>query len=109
MILGLKGPIKYGKRGKGGNREAANQNEHSKKPKADLQTCTGQHIDFTYKNSNTNKKNTGKTRNAESTLSPAKDNKRAKEGKQKTRKNSKRTQGKPKQENKQGKQQHCLC
>ena len=96
MILGLKGPIKYGKRGKGGNREAANQNEHSKKPKADLQTCTGQHIDFTYKNSNANKKNTGKTRNVESTLSPAKDNKRAKEGKQKNAQNQQKNTGKTK-------------
>ena len=92
MNVGLKGSIKYGKRGKGGNREVVNQNEHSKKPKADLQTCTRQHINFAYKNSNASKKNTGKTRNTESTLSPAKDNKRAKEGKQRTCKNSKRTQ-----------------
>ena len=32
MVKGLKGPIKHGERGKGGNREVETQNEHSKKP-----------------------------------------------------------------------------
>ena len=68
MNIGLKGPIKQDKRGNGGNREVANENEHSKKPKADLQTCTQQRINFAFRKSNTNKKNTGKTRNARQAL-----------------------------------------
>ena len=40
IIKGLQDPIKTDKISKGGEREAANQNEYSKKPKVDLQTCT---------------------------------------------------------------------
>ena len=68
MCNGLKGLIKQGKRGKWENREVATQNEHSKKPKADLQTCTQQHMYFAFKASKTSKKNTGKTRNARQAL-----------------------------------------
>ena len=46
MNVGLKDPIKYGKRDKGGNREVANRNEHRKTPKVDLQTYTQEHMNF---------------------------------------------------------------
>ena len=44
--FGLEGPTKQAKQRKGRNREAANQNEHEKTPKADLQKCTVQHVNF---------------------------------------------------------------
>ena len=37
MIIDLKDPIKQNKGGNGGNREAANQSNHSKKPKTLMQ------------------------------------------------------------------------
>ena len=63
MVKGLKDPIKTDEGSKGERRESANQNEDSKKPKTDLQTCTQQHINFAYKTSKKSKKNTGKAQN----------------------------------------------
>ena len=39
MIIGLKGPIKQKQRDKGGNRQAANQSDQSKNPKALMHKC----------------------------------------------------------------------
>ena len=68
MTIGLKGPIKHGKRGKGGNSEVANQNKNRKKSKGGHANMPPQHINFAHKKNNTSKKKKGKTRNARQAL-----------------------------------------
>ena len=91
---------------KGEGREAANQNEHSKKPK---QTCEHAHSNTWFLQIKRAKKNIttpGKAQSIGEKLNLNEFKRNTKEGEQKKRKNGKTAEQKPKQENKQRKHQH---
>ena len=105
MIKGLKGPIKHGERGKGGNREVETQNEHSKKPQGrPANMHIARHSFCIKKNKKKETKEQNEKPGTQINLTTAKDKRKTKVREQKTRKNGNVIQPKTKQEKKQRKQ-----